>query len=296
MPPTKDKCDICEKIKILRFDTPRLSICTDCINIIKAKSYNEDFAKQTIKQIITETYKYVDKYDVEIEVNNLFNSKKNIFQKIIGIFFESPKEQEEKDKLISKILSERNGAIDKLRHNKYIDFIDKMSINEYKITHQEKEIIYCYKAIRKKLVTQNGEILKRPDENTWNSLKKYIITTDGFYCSKCQKNLNKIEHHLHHIIPIYQYGTNDINNLVLLCRNCHQKQHHDFKISKNINNSSKNSKIPSAADDKMIIICPYCNQKLRIICGKHLYVRCPKCFHEFEAIGDTDKIRYWIQV
>ena len=38
-------------------------------------------------------------------------------------------------------------------------------------------------------------------------------------CNRCGKSENL---EIHHIIPVAQWGGNDINNLMLLCQDCHK--------------------------------------------------------------------------
>jgi hypothetical protein len=56
----------------------------------------------------------------------------------------------------------------------------------------------------------------------WESLRNKVMSRDGYKCTKCggKEHLN-----VHHIRPIYLEGTDDINNLITLCRDCHQSEH-----------------------------------------------------------------------
>lgn len=61
--------------------------------------------------------------------------------------------------------------------------------------------------------------------NEQTELRKTIITPDSC-CSKCggKENLE-----LHHILPVIIGGNNDEYNIIILCRNCHQRITKIFK-------------------------------------------------------------------
>ena len=60
----------------------------------------------------------------------------------------------------------------------------------------------------------------RHKRNVSESKKKYIASNQKWHCTHCNQILdNTFE--VDHIIPLYKGGTNDLNNLEALCRNCH---------------------------------------------------------------------------
>ena len=52
------------------------------------------------------------------------------------------------------------------------------------------------------------------------SKKKIVAASQKWKCNSCLNILNA-SYEIDHIIPLYQGGTNDLNNLQALCRNCH---------------------------------------------------------------------------
>ena len=55
------------------------------------------------------------------------------------------------------------------------------------------------------------------------TIRKNIFKRDNFTCQKCRiqdTTCKKLE--LHHINPIYQGGTDNLNNLITLCFDCHK--------------------------------------------------------------------------
>jgi len=81
-------------------------------------------------------------------------------------------------------------------------------------------------------------ILNRPDEDKYERLRDQIKSQDGHACVICHKTSSDSELHVHHIIPLSLFGTNQPQNLVTLCYSCHNKQHSAFKVArKKLNNS-----------------------------------------------------------
>lgn len=50
--------------------------------------------------------------------------------------------------------------------------------------------------------------------------KKYVASQQQWKCGKCQRTLDA-SYQIDHKIPLYKGGTNNIDNLEALCRNCH---------------------------------------------------------------------------
>ena len=59
--------------------------------------------------------------------------------------------------------------------------------------------------------------------NVSENVKKYIASQQNWKCQLCQNQLDAT-YEVDHIIPLYQGGTNDYENLQALCRNCHGKK------------------------------------------------------------------------
>ena len=50
--------------------------------------------------------------------------------------------------------------------------------------------------------------------------RRRLIERDGLHCKKCGKKGNEGNLTIEHVIPKSQGGSNDLKNLVLLCKNC----------------------------------------------------------------------------
>ncbi|WQJ53426.1 MAG: HNH endonuclease [Wendovervirus sonii] len=71
---------------------------------------------------------------------------------------------------------------------------------------------------------------QKGDTFGFENKRQYILHRDGFKCQHCGCK-NHLE--VHHIKFKSQGGTNDINNLITLCHDCHHKLHENkFKIKK----------------------------------------------------------------
>lgn len=55
------------------------------------------------------------------------------------------------------------------------------------------------------------------------AIRNRIIKERGEYCEECGKY--ELSIHMHHIIPLFNRGTNDDSNLILLCKKCHKEKH-----------------------------------------------------------------------
>lgn len=61
--------------------------------------------------------------------------------------------------------------------------------------------------------------------NTWRRIRKIYVSEHPF-CEECFKRgiLVPVEE-VHHIIPLREGGTHDVDNLISLCRSCHARIH-----------------------------------------------------------------------
>lgn len=60
----------------------------------------------------------------------------------------------------------------------------------------------------------------------WKSRKRTVLEKAGYECEECGESEDEL--HVHHKIPIGQGGSNSIENLKCLCRECHEKIHGSF--------------------------------------------------------------------
>jgi len=98
-----------------------------------------------------------------------------------------------------------------------------------------KEAIRIKKNNLPLLTAQFGELSHRLEEifdlfleypPDWESRRSLVIARDGGCCDNCGRSgsyRNKL--HIHHVKPLSRGGTNRLDNLILLCEQCHKEEH-----------------------------------------------------------------------
>lgn len=72
----------------------------------------------------------------------------------------------------------------------------------------------------------------RPEQSEYEEQKRRIRERDSFRCVCCLRGFSQGELHVHHVLPLFKYGTNLDSNLVTLCHPCHNKQHPDIQVTR----------------------------------------------------------------
>lgn len=101
--------------------------------------------------------------------------------------------------------------------------------------------IHCEKCTRKVVRFKNGESIL---DYSLRTVAK-IIKKANIPCQNCE--YSKASRDIHHIIPRKEGGSNENNNLVVLCPNCHREAHEgyierDFLKTKSIDKTFCNYK------------------------------------------------------
>jgi len=73
----------------------------------------------------------------------------------------------------------------------------------------------------------------RRDDTEYEEIKRSICQEDQYKCVCCGRAGDSIELHVHHIIHLANFGTNNRQNLATLCHSCHGKQHPGIKVTRN---------------------------------------------------------------
>ena len=98
---------------------------------------------------------------------------------------------------------------------------------------EDKNYLKYIRAFRLNLISPGGKE-KRLHENEMQSIRRNLRAQDNNTCRICGENGRQLELHVHHIIPIDKYGSNHKNNLITLCHKCHNKQHPDIQVTRNL--------------------------------------------------------------
>ena len=62
----------------------------------------------------------------------------------------------------------------------------------------------------------------RPDGRLWHILCEFVNERDGYQCVECGDDTDIMTHH---VVPLCFGGKSEYDNLVTLCRKCHEKKH-----------------------------------------------------------------------
>lgn len=98
---------------------------------------------------------------------------------------------------------------------------------------EDKNYLKYLRAFRLCLISTDGKE-KRIDESEMQAIRRNLRAQDNNTCRICRNNGRQLELHVHHIIPIDIYGSNHKNNLITLCHKCHNKQHPDIQVTRNL--------------------------------------------------------------
>lgn len=128
----------------------------------------------------------------------------------------------------SKLIGKEPETID-IKKNEKSKILNKIS----SVKQEKEELLRSRKA---KLSNVYDYWLTRPPD--WKN-RTFDLRKETEYCSKCgEKRNNDNPLHVHHIIPIAHGGNHKIDNLTVLCYDCHQNEH-PFKFNNNNNNEFK---------------------------------------------------------
>ena len=236
-----------------RFASPRIEICQWCVTFLIDHPVNPTMIHRRIEEILDSylsrqpRFRSPSYYEVESAVklqlkypsfsNGLLMSlfdrerKRNIVRavetKTLEIISENNKRIEaqkanEKQFLYDQIMNTRLGP-------RVISYFNTRTGAEGYSDLVPPKLVKYYNAFRFGLIAGEDKVL-RPNDDEWVTLRRSILQQDGFMCRVC--GACEGERHVHHIIPLSKYGTNEPNNLITLCYKCHVKQHPDFTISK----------------------------------------------------------------
>jgi hypothetical protein len=194
------KCKIClNKFQNLYFNTGRMKICGRCINTLN--NYNKT-AESAYKEI-----GLMHRRGMEKKIYNALNGNDvPEWRKI------------EADKIQGDFESEYEASLPK-RIN------ELLSDNNIPATNKTKKIIRAERLG----ILYRKEPLNKGYPNNWNDRARKVRKKDHLRCNKCRKSDLALD--VHHIVHVSNFGMHRQNNLVTLCRDCHQNEHdHSFNV------------------------------------------------------------------
>lgn len=94
----------------------------------------------------------------------------------------------------------------------------------------------------------------------WFKIRDQVIERDGRQCKNCGAERNLV---VHHVVPISTRGTNELGNLLTLCRQCHRAAHDErFGTDRSRSSSSASRKIFTV--DEIATVCGSITHPLRL--------------------------------
>ena len=77
---------------------------------------------------------------------------------------------------------------------------------------------------------------KRYNSPQWKEIARQVRIRDNMTCQMCGRKVWGSDSHVHHIVPLSQGGTTTLDNLILLCSDCHSKVHNRYLNVRNRKN------------------------------------------------------------
>lgn len=273
-------CIICNK-KTSNTDTLLLNakgVHNECLNLYTSGDTPFDSERHRLEKSIIDTRKEREvlrsndtEYDKEIssfndQIKKLNTEKRNLnstFSKIANIFNSNFNDKlVENENLIKEARINLN-KVEKKRLSVLRSREDRESeINEF-VTETNKLIEAIYKKIaefknqrRDKLFEIYSYWLERPPD--WESRREMVLD-EGSYCVSCGE-INSL--HIHHKRQIKDGGTHKLENLEVLCEDCHSQAHGGRKFRyKNRERETAYSKhyrmLQKAIEDKQPLMLHY---------------------------------------
>lgn len=87
------------------------------------------------------------------------------------------------------------------------------------ITEEEYDILKNEKNEK----NDNNKICKIHKRNVSSLTKKMVASNQEWKCGTCKQTLD-YTYEIDHNVPLFKGGSNEISNLIALCRNCHGKK------------------------------------------------------------------------
>lgn len=66
---------------------------------------------------------------------------------------------------------------------------------------------------------------KRKPGRRYRWLRRTALERADYSCERCGKRPGKANLEMHHIVPVGEGGADYLENVVMLCYDCHQRQH-----------------------------------------------------------------------
>lgn len=183
-------CRICQHtFKSLKFQTEHIDICTRCVNTLNESPEPAKNAEARFAEKLARGMQRNAERDLKSD-------------------------EEWKRRKAQHTLDNLDAAVAAKLH----DWITKLLAAPSNSTRDFK----IMRAYRRDILRKEG-FADRPSGNAWNRIAQRIRHRDGRKCMACGATSTILD--VHHIIYLSHHGTNQQNNLITLCRRCHEAEH-----------------------------------------------------------------------
>ncbi|MDA7087121.1 HNH endonuclease [Pseudomonas sp. SA3-5] len=182
-------CRICQHtFKSLKFQTEHIDICTRCVNTLNESPEPAKNAEARFAEKLARGMLRNAEHDLKSD-------------------------EEWKRRKAQQTLANIDAAVAAKLH----DWITQLLAKSSNSTRDFK----IMRAHRRALLRMEGRSDYR--DRNWKEVAQRIRRRDGFKCMECGATNTTLD--VHHIIYLSHHGTNQQNNLITLCRKCHETEH-----------------------------------------------------------------------
>jgi hypothetical protein len=87
-------------------------------------------------------------------------------------------------------------------------------------------------ALKNPAVLEDKSLYQKGPNYGYENTKAFVLSRDGYLCQRCKGKSKDRRLHVPHIVFRSQGGSDEAENLVTLCKSCHDKVHHDGLVLK----------------------------------------------------------------
>jgi cytochrome c553 len=87
-------------------------------------------------------------------------------------------------------------------------------------------------ALKNPAVLEDKSLYQKGPNYGYENTKAFVLSRDGYLCQHCKGKSKDRRLHVHHIVFRSEGGSDEAENLVTLCKTCHDKVHHDGLVLK----------------------------------------------------------------
>jgi len=154
-------------------------------------------------------------------------------------------------------------------HLKEIDFIKSILPIEHIILETATFDIH---SLKNPDVLKNKWLYQKGINYGYANTRAYVLTRDNYSCQHCKGKTKNRKLEVHHIIFRSNGGSDEQENLITLCKTCHDKLHHGkIKLSKvgKIKSQLKHATQMNSIRAQLLRILPYAEETFGFITKEH---------------------------